>query len=80
MSIFKDCVKRPLQGSNIELFRSVCNALWSCCLSVRSKDVRIISESLHDIYRMVEILNEELAYPLLGIVEQCASMVGLQTG
>jgi hypothetical protein len=75
MSVFKACVKKALQGENLELFRSVCDAVWSCCLSARDKDIKIISESLDVISRMVETLDEELVVPLLGIIEECASVV-----
>ncbi|CAB3976879.1 Armadillo repeat-containing 4 [Paramuricea clavata] len=74
MSVFKACVKKALQGENLELFRSVCDALWSCCLSARDKDIKIISESLDVISRMMETLDEELVVPLLGIIEECASV------
>ncbi len=77
MSVFRACVKQVLRGENLELFRSVCNALWSCCFSARDKDVKIISESLDVISRMVETLDEELVFPLLGTVEECASVVSV---
>ncbi|XP_028402892.1 armadillo repeat-containing protein 4-like isoform X2 [Dendronephthya gigantea] len=76
MSVFKVCVPKfnLVQDDRLELFRSVCNALWSCCLSIRDKDVKIISESLNVFSRLVETQDEELVVPLLGIVEECASV------
>lgn len=75
MSVFKACVKQTLQEDNLRLFRSVCSALWSCCLSTREKDAKIISESLNVISRLVETQGEKIVEPLLGIVEECASVV-----
>ena len=75
MSVFKACIKKTLQGDNLKLFRSVCSALWSCCLSTREKDAKIISESLDVISRLVGTQCEEIVVLLLGIVEECASVV-----
>jgi hypothetical protein len=75
MSVFKACTKQAICGEDMEIFNSVCNALWSCCLSARDKDVRSISESLHVMSCILETLDDELAVPLLGIVEECASVV-----
>ena len=75
MSVFKTRAQQTLREGNRRLFRSVCSALWSCCLSTREKDAEIISESLGAISRLVETHGEEIAVPLLGIVEECASVV-----
>ena len=76
MSVFKTCARQTLREDNhLRLFRSVCSALWSCCLSTREKDTKIISESLGAISRLVETDGEEIVVPLLGIVEECAEVV-----
>ena len=75
MSVFKAYSKQALRGEDMQIFYSVCNALWSCCLSAREKDVKIISESLDVISRLVEMLDEDMVVPLLGIVEECAGSV-----
>lgn len=75
MSAFEACIKHALLDQNLDLFRSLSNALWTCCMSPKEKDVKLISESVDILFRLVETLDEELVVPLLGIIEECSSVV-----
>lgn len=75
MTVFQTCVKAPLKDDNLTLCQSVCGALWSCSKDIREQDVSCVSESIAITSHLVDSQKETLVIPLLGIVEECASLV-----
>ena len=77
MTVFQRCVKETVQEDKLTLCQSVCYCLWSCSNSIRQQDVSCVSELLPVISKLVDSQNESLVIPLLGLVEECASTVGV---